>query len=319
MELLLPNNTPLEFFPGLPQGYTGPVFRGTIAVSAKNNLTEVVIQELKGEGYSIRFVIGNFLKKIHASGWLPVDGLYSTFMLKNGIHKKIESLGKIHLRQDCYSLFFNKSAGCSAQFEKDEEFRILDLFYSPVLLKEIQPYFPELETYIHSPYSLFAGDKTSWVLPSMRDIYNQILNCRYDDATRQFYFDLKVRELLYQLLQNAFSDKTDDHFTPFEIARIHEAKNILEDYINKKPLTIRELARRVALNEFKLKKGFRRYYHAGIFEWLLEQKMQHAKYLILSTNKPVKEVGMLIGYPRITNFITAFRRRFGTAPGALRR
>lgn len=79
------------------------------------------------------------------------------------------------------------------------------------------------------------------------------------------------------------------------------------------------LARQVALNEFKLKTGFRKYFDSGIFEWLMEQKMQQAKKLILNTNKPVKEISAMVGYPRTTNFITAFRRQFGVTPGALRR
>ncbi|MBI1780616.1 MAG: helix-turn-helix transcriptional regulator [Sphingobacteriales bacterium] len=100
---------------------------------------------------------------------------------------------------------------------------------------------------------------------------------------------------------------------------MHEARAILEKYIDKKPPSIKSLSRQVALNEFKLKSGFKKYFHAGIFEWLMEQKMQHARQLILNSNKPIKEIGSLVGYPRTTNFITAFRRQFGVTPGALRR
>jgi AraC-like DNA-binding protein len=41
--------------------------------------------------------------------------------------------------------------------------------------------------------------------------------------------------------------------------------------------------------------------------------------LLLTTNKPIKDICSSVGYPRITNFITAFRRRFGVTPGSLRR
>lgn len=320
MELTLLNGGPLEFEKGLPSDYAGPVLHGAVAVSAKTNLTEVIIQELTGDGYSIRFSIGRFLKKIKAVGWLHSNGLYSHLMLKNGMHKQIDTIGKLHLRQNQYTCFISESSNCSAIFEKNKEFALLDIFYSPKLLEELIPYFPEVKNLLNVSPGMILPGKSRWTLPSMKEIINQILDCPYDEATMQFYFDLKVRELLYHLLENAYKRNTTlRHYTPFEIARIHDARTILESYIDKKPPSIRYLARRVALNEFKLKNGFKQYFNAGVFEWLMEQKMQHAKTLVLTTNKPIKEISALVGYPRTTNFITAFRRRFGMTPGSLRR
>jgi AraC-like DNA-binding protein len=154
----------------------------------------------------------------------------------------------------------------------------------------------------------------------MKEIMNQLLETPYDDATRQFYFDLKVRELLYQMLQNAYKRKpTELSYTPWEVAKIHNARTILESYISQKPPTIKSLAKQVALNEFKLKAGFRQYFNVSIFEWLMEQKMQYAKYLLLNSNRPVKDICVMVGYPFTTNFITAFRKRFAMTPGSLRR
>lgn len=320
IELTLSNGELLEFQPGLPSDYAGPILHGAGALSTKTNIAELVLQELTGEHYSIRFIIGKFLKRVNASGWIHTDGLYSYFMLKNGTRKKFDTIGKLHIRQDQYTCFFTESTDCSAIFEKNNEFRALDFFYSPKLLKELLPFFPELKNVLLSSPGMILPGKTGWTLPSMKEITTQILNCPYDEATRQFYFDLKVRELLYQILENAFRRKaTAQFFTPWETARIHEARNILENYISKKPPSIRSLSRQVALNEFKLKVGFKQYFNAGIFEWLMEQKMQHAKHLILTTNKPIKDICAMVGYPRTTNFITAFRRRFGMTPGSLRR
>jgi AraC-like DNA-binding protein len=320
MELTLSNGSSLKFESGLPSDYSGPILRGATSFQAKTNLAELVIQELHGEYYTIRFLIGNFLKKVNAKGWIHSDGLYSYFMLKNGTRKQINTIGNLHIRQDQYACFFTESSDCSAVFEKTNEFRALDLFYSPKLLEELLPFFPELKNVLLSPSGILLPGKPCWSLPSMKEIINQILDCPYDEATRQFYFDLKVRELLYQLLETAFkTNPTQQHFTPFEIARIHEARDILESYISKKPPSIRSLSRKVALNEYKLKTGFKQYFNASIFDWLIDRKMKHAKQLILTTNRPIKYICSMVGYPRTTNFITAFRRRFGMTPGSLRR
>lgn len=320
IELTLSNGGLVDFQPGLPSDYSGPILPGAVASSVKTNLTQLVVQELAGDQYSIRFSIGRFLKKVTTTGNIKLQGLYSYFTLKNAMRKDIDTIGKLHLRQDQYTCFFTEPTACKARFEKDNEFRSLDLFYSPKLLEELVPFFPELKDMLLASPAVMLPGKVCWSLPSMKEITNQLLNCPYDQATRQFYFDLKVRELLYQMLQAAFKrNPTKHHFTPWETARIHQARTILEGYISKKPLSLRSLSRQVALNEFKLKAGFKQYFNTSIFDWLMEQKMQHAKHLILTTNKPIKEICTMVGYPRTTNFITAFGKHFGTTPGSLRR
>jgi len=320
IEITLQNNSIVEFLPGLPPGYKGPVLRGATVVAAKMNFAELVLQQLTGDNYFIRLSTGRFLERIFAKGWTAQYGLYSNFILKNDARKEITSFGRIHLRKDQYICYLTNASNCSVQFERDESFSFIDFFYSPKLLEELVPFYPELKELLQeSPQAILNG-KGGWVVPSMREITGQILDCPYDEKTRQFYYDIKIRELLYQILETSFKRDTKSYsFRPFEVARIHEAKAILEEHIDKKPPSIKALSKQVALNEFKLKTGFRKYFNSGIFEWLIEQKMQQAKSLVLNTNKPIKEIASLVGYPRTTNFITAFRRQFGFTPGSLRR
>jgi AraC-like DNA-binding protein len=313
-------NHQLEFQTGLPANYKGPVLHGSNAIFAKTSLADLVIQELNGAHYTVRLVIGHLLKKISAEGWINQRGLYSWFMLKNHTRKDIHTIGKFHVRQDQYACYFSDVSNCSALFEKNKEIRALDFYFAPVLLQELSVFFPELNNLLTvSPGALLATGST-WTIPSIKEITQQILDCPYSETTRTFYYDLKVRELLYQMLEHALRRKTSFYtFTPYEYARIHQARNILLEHISKKPPSIRALSKSVAINEFKLKAGFRQYFNAGVFEWLAEQKMQLARELVLTTNKPLKDICTMVGYPRITNFITAFRRRFGMSPGSLRR
>ena len=320
LDIYLQGEAPLDFQPGLPANFTGPVIPGAVCFSSKTNIAQLIIQELEGELYSLRFIVGKFLKDITTSGVLSKTGLYSYFMIKNGVRKQVGDAERFHLRQDQYSAIYTAPAGCTARFEKNKEFRSLDIYYSPELLQELQQYFPAIGAMSFSSSPLLLRDKACWSLPTMAEITNQILTCPYDESTCRFYFELKVRELLYQILENTYSQNSKaKYFTPWEIFKIHEARDILGSQLSAKPLSIRALARKVALNEYKLKTGFRQYFNAGIFEWVMDRKMVHAKHLLLTTNKPIKEIGQLVGYPRTTNFITAFRRRFGTTPGGLRR
>lgn len=314
------DETPLLFHPGLPSGYAGPILKGAVCHSAYNLTEDLAIQELKSQDHVIRYVQGNFHERIYAKGWIHTEGLYCYCMLKNSSRKRVIGLSNTHIREEQYECFYVKPSDCSSLFEKDHEFRMLDLFYSTRLLEQLVPYFPELKAVIGADPGIMITQKPFWLPLSVKEIINQLFNCPDDATTRQFYFDLKMRELLYHILLGSFKQGSNQlSFTPWEVSRIHDAKKILQEHIGTKPPSIRELARLVALNEYKLKRGFRQYFNSGIIQWLQEQKLQRGKHLVLNTNYPIKEICTQVGYPLISNFITAFRRRFGVTPGELRR
>ncbi len=320
IEITLHDNSILKYQPGLPVDFKGPILKGAKSVWSKSGFTEIVLQQLTGINYFIRVTTGKLLKNLTIKSSPNNFGLHSNFALKNEVRKDVKTIGKFHLREDQFICYFTGESQCRLAFEAGEAFRTIDFFYTPKLLKELVPFYPELEKYLSKKPTKVLNGKGGWVSLSMKEITNQILNCPYDKNTRQFYYDLKVRELLYELLETSFrSNAKFNSFTQFETAKIHEARTILEKHIDKKPPSIKSLSRQVALNEFKLKTGFRKYFNSGIFEWLIARKMCKAKKLILNTNKPIKEIAALIGYPRTTNFITAFRRHFGYTPGSLRR
>lgn len=304
----------------MPAAFKGPLLKGATCSSTHTPLVEITQQKLVGEGYSICLFLGNFLKRMSTTGWIHTEGMYNISMLKNSNRKNLKGQPKIHIREDQYASFYTQPTAYTTLIEEHKEFRMLALFYSPQLLQELTPYFPELKSIIGSGLTTMITRKPFWIPFSSKEIINQILNYPYNESSRQFYFDLKVRELLYQILESSFNRKgTDLHFTPWEVSKIHKAKDILKEHIAKKPPSIRELSKLVALNEYKLKRGFHQYFNAGMAQWVQEQKMQHSKELILNTNRPIKEICALVGYPLTTNFITAFRKHFGMTPSELRR
>lgn len=314
------NNAILPVVPGLPSDFRGPILKLATAYHGQSDYASVVIQELKDEFYAIRFVIIKALKGLYARELMQPSGLYCQFMLKNNLRKKFSNFGRLHMRQDQYLGIYGLAENCETKIDSVEEIRTLQLFCSPKLLEELLPYFPQLGTILQSESSGILHDCPAWMIQAMKDSANDLLQCPYNELTQKFYFDLKVRELLYLVLENSFSvSPAHQQFNFFEAAKIHEARSILASFIDKKPISIRALAKKVSLNEYKLKVGFKYFFKTGILEWLIEAKMQHARHLILTTNRPIKDICMEVGYPRTTNFITAFRRRFGCTPGSLRR
>jgi AraC family transcriptional regulator, transcriptional activator of the genes for pyochelin and ferripyochelin receptors len=86
----------------------------------------------------------------------------------------------------------------------------------------------------------------------------------------------------------------------------------------KEEMSLRSLSRMFGINEFKLKKGFKTLFETTVFDYIHELKMAHARTLLLDEKMLVNEVAGTIGYKNANHFSTAFKRKFGINPTALR-
>lgn len=96
-----------------------------------------------------------------------------------------------------------------------------------------------------------------------------------------------------------------------------EIRKYLDEHF-KEEMSLRSLSRMFGVNEFKLKKGFRTLFQTTVFDYIHELKMAHARSLLLDEKMLVNEVAGVIGYKNANHFSTAFKRKFGINPTALR-
>lgn len=75
-----------------------------------------------------------------------------------------------------------------------------------------------------------------------------------------------------------------------------------------------ELARIGATNRTSLNHDFQRLYGMSVFEWLREQRLMHAAYLLRTTERQVLDIAQSVGYTSHGGFIAAFRLRFSATP-----
>ena len=80
------------------------------------------------------------------------------------------------------------------------------------------------------------------------------------------------------------------------------------------PITIKELSRKVAINECYLKKGIKEMFGTTIFVFYQGQRMEHAKFLLYEKGLSVTEVSVMLGYSSISHFSTAFKKHTGLKP-----
>ena len=84
-------------------------------------------------------------------------------------------------------------------------------------------------------------------------------------------------------------------------------------------IPIRELAKEAGLNPSKLKTGFKLLHGSGIYTYLMQARMERAKELLQSTNKPLKDIASQVGYKSTNSFIKTFKKVYATSPALWKR
>jgi AraC-like DNA-binding protein len=104
-------------------------------------------------------------------------------------------------------------------------------------------------------------------------------------------------------------------FLAFESERdkIKEACRIIEKELDQS-YTIRELSRKVAINECYLKKGFKALTGSTVHEYRENLRIARAKELLQQQGQTVTDVALTLGFSSISHFSTAFKRVTGLKP-----
>src|ERR1700743_982480 len=82
---------------------------------------------------------------------------------------------------------------------------------------------------------------------------------------------------------------------------------------------IRDLAAEFHLSPAYLQRLFKHETGICMGEWLSEQRLQRAAYLLSNSYLSIKEITHAIGYEHTSSFIRAFERRFLQAPARYRK
>jgi AraC family transcriptional regulator len=151
-----------------------------------------------------------------------------------------------------------------------------------------------------------------------KNVLDTLLNNSYSGALENIFLNAKVHELLLYSLDCLVDEKVEGFACKFledthSREAIYNSRDILLQNIGN-PITIKELSRKVAINECYLKKGFKEIFGTTIFDFYQQQRMEHAKYLLHQKGLSVTDVSALLGYSSISHFSAAFKKHTGLKP-----
>lgn len=165
--------------------------------------------------------------------------------------------------------------------------------------------------------------KVLQVCHKTRTILDSILSSEYDGIKENIYVNAQSQMLLLYSLECINEEEKKEPvvetFTCKFLAnetdreKIYKARDVLLQHIGE-PITIKELSRKVAINECYLKKGFKELFGTTVFDFYQTQRMEHARYLLYEKGLSVTEVSIMLGYSSISHFSTAFKKHTGIKP-----
>lgn len=241
---------------------------------------------------------------------------------KNYFELKFCVSGNVYCRQkdtECDACKMNDSKNCE---EKTDTVDVLSFRFSPIHLSQFVKPRHNQNTLSEDILNFNHCSSFTKIIPlcgKTRTILEGLLNHGFTDSLENIYINAQTQMLLLYTLDCMLGEKEIDTINCKFLAneadreKISRAREILIEHIGE-PITIKELSRKVAMNECYLKKGFKEMFGTTIFDFYQSQRMEHARYLLYEKGLSVTDVSLLLGYSSISHFSTAFKKHTGLKP-----
>jgi AraC family transcriptional activator of pyochelin receptor len=227
------------------------------------------------------------------------------------------------LRPYQYNITYAPHINNQVKFIGGQDYHTFDIHFSLEFLQRFAQGSTVLDRFLEKvskdqPTNISEIDR--FLTPEMIAIINKILQCDLNDGLNYFFIESKVK-LLLTLVLDEVSGKhplapvilVDD-----DIDKLNKLKSlILADFEEK--LTLTKLSRMVAMNEYKMKKGFKYLFGTSIFDYRRMAKMEQAKEILLNTNSLIEDIAYGAGFGHPSNFQKAFKRHFHFTPAEYRK
>jgi AraC-like DNA-binding protein len=85
------------------------------------------------------------------------------------------------------------------------------------------------------------------------------------------------------------------------------------------PLDLRLLAQEAHVSPRHFSRSFKRVFGETPYQYLLSRRLERARHLLRTTEMPVAEICLEVGFTSVGSFTTTFRRHVGVSPTTFRR
>lgn len=161
-----------------------------------------------------------------------------------------------------------------------------------------------------SDYSLLNLNSNLFNLSNpykITNLFKQMIHSSYSPEYPKEYSNLLTIQLLMEL--QIIENKQNNSFRPL-LKEIAEYIRINSD----KMLTVYDISEHFQYNEDYLSKLFKTTYGITIKEYMINQKIERAKYYLLNTNYTIKQIAIILNFNESNTFIKYFKYHESITP-----
>lgn len=252
----------------------------------------------------------------------PASSVGLAFTLKRNIPYFVNGLRSGIARRNHYNLMFVPESHCELNLKKGE-YELFGVEFNPEYLRKLSnddaPLFRDFVDELLEGRAASIVESHKMATTEIMDVVSELVYFRYPGKMRRLYIKSRVVDLLRLSVENiSLEGKSGDGISAAEIKMVNTVKEYLLTNLDN-PGTLKEISIRTGVNEFKLKRGFRKVFGKSVMSFVQEARLTLAKEMITNSDSPLKAIAMRAGYRNISNFTTAFRKHFGYSPGTLKR
>jgi len=149
-------------------------------------------------------------------------------------------------------------------------------------------------------------------------LLHQAMNAPALGSARKLLAQAAILKYLSQLSDHLGQSGSGQAPQPRHAERTRALHDFLLTVEGKAP-GLEDLAQRFECSARGLNADFTAKYGQSIVAFLTDLRLEQARTVILETDTPLKAIAARLGYAHVGHFSLAFKRRFGCAPGQLRR
>lgn len=245
----------------------------------------------------------------------------------NSLTEIIQDAEPITYFANQHNILYYSNYEAQHEHTPSDNIQLVRIHVNPVLFLKL---LPESELFESFRQAILKGNpgKVSPVnlplTPAMLAIIHDIKNIQSTGYYRRWMIEAKVIELImlqfeqYELYSQTESSQSRKSLRKKDIEIMEHARDIIMNNIQS-PCSLIDLAHMVGTNEFHLKKTFKEVYGTTVFGYLLQQRMEEARKLLLSGEMNINQIALHLGYKNANHFSSAFKKHFGFSPSELRR
>ncbi|WP_170971182.1 AraC family transcriptional regulator [Ilyomonas limi] len=299
----------------LPDEHIRHYLPGSDILTAAGTFGKISVQQFSLEAFHIYYVALTIEQAVSINLYCSVPLCFSQVVLAQSYEAVIQGIGNIRFKQHAFSVLYMSRLNSCCSFAKGQ-YLLLVITYPPAILLPVLAYFPGLEALqnrIEKNQPAFLQHTAHPLSAQLTQLVYQLLQVPFIASTRQFHLR-NIRSIITVMCAQLNATGTGEpFFSQDDMAVIHATKDFIDAHLDTH-YTISQLARKMGINEHKLKKGFKAVTGVGLFGYLLRQRLAIAKAQLEQSNKPVGAIARKAGYRSTANFCIAFRKQYGITP-----